>query len=162
MNYNSPNGFQTAVWGPLLWTVMHMISFNYPTNPTTIQKKQYMEFFHSLKNVLPCKACRESFTDFVENDPEVKIRVKHFKSRDTLGRWVFDLHNKVNKKLKKPTYKNFERTRNFYEKFRANCSKDKTGCHTPMRGQKKRSIVTIIPRINCKGQKSLSCKRNLV
>lgn len=158
MDFDSPNGFQTAVWGPLLWTVMHMISFNFPVKPTLKQKKEYMTFFESLADVLPCGSCRKSYSNFIYNDPNIKINLGRFKDRETLGKWVFDLHNKVNKKLGYPQKRSFECTRSFYEKFRANCTKDKTGCITPMRGAKKRSIVTIMPRTQCTKMKSVVCK----
>ena len=43
-NYNSNDGMLTSVWGPSLWHSLHTISFNYPINPTKIQKKKYKTF----------------------------------------------------------------------------------------------------------------------
>ena len=33
-DYNSGDGMLTSVWGPSLWHYLHVMSFNYPINPT--------------------------------------------------------------------------------------------------------------------------------
>ena len=38
-DYNSNDGMLTSVWGPSLWHYLHVVSFNYPNNPTNLQKK---------------------------------------------------------------------------------------------------------------------------
>jgi len=45
-DYKSGDGMLTSVWGPPLWHTLHTISFNYPINPTSEQKKQYFEFYN--------------------------------------------------------------------------------------------------------------------
>ena len=62
-DYNSPDGMLTTVWGPSLWHTLHTISFNYPIKPTFKQKRQYLNFFKSLKHILPCKYCRDNYTN---------------------------------------------------------------------------------------------------
>ena len=59
-DYNSPDGMMTSIWGPALWHFLHTISFNYPCKPTTKDKEHYYNFVLSLKNILPCKYCREN------------------------------------------------------------------------------------------------------
>ena len=39
-DYAAPDGMQTYAWGPAMWHSLHMISFNYPVEPTSQQKKQ--------------------------------------------------------------------------------------------------------------------------
>ena len=39
-DYYSGDGMLTSVWGPALWHYLHVISFNYPVNPTNLQKKK--------------------------------------------------------------------------------------------------------------------------
>ena len=39
-DYLSGDGMVTSTWGPALWHYLHTISFNYPTNPSKIQKKK--------------------------------------------------------------------------------------------------------------------------
>lgn len=37
-DYKSGDGMQTAIFGPVFWTAIHLVSFNYPLNPTNEQK----------------------------------------------------------------------------------------------------------------------------
>ena len=48
-DYNSGDGMLTSVWGPGLWHYLHTMSFNYPSNPTKNDKKNYKNFMMSLK-----------------------------------------------------------------------------------------------------------------
>ena len=48
-DYKSGDGMLTSVWGPSLWHYLHIISFNYPVNPTKSNKKYYKEFVNNLK-----------------------------------------------------------------------------------------------------------------
>ena len=68
-DYNSNDGMVTNIWGPSLWHVLHTISFNYPVNPTSDDKKNYKQFILSLRDVLPCRACRENFADNIKQIP---------------------------------------------------------------------------------------------
>ena len=33
-DFYSGDGMVTKIWGPVAWTLLHTISFNYPVNPT--------------------------------------------------------------------------------------------------------------------------------
>ena len=59
-DYFSGDGMLTTVWGPSMWHYLHTMSFNYPVNPSMKDKHNYRNFILSLKNVLPCKYCREN------------------------------------------------------------------------------------------------------
>ena len=75
-DYNSGDGMMTSVWGPPMWHVLHTISFNYPIKPTNEQKKFYYNFYSNLKNILPCKYCRDNLTNNIINffiDTNTKI-----------------------------------------------------------------------------------------
>ena len=62
-DYYSGDGFLTSVWGPAIWHYLHTMSFNYPVNPTSENKKHYREFIVNLQYVLPCKYCRMNLTN---------------------------------------------------------------------------------------------------
>ena len=53
-NYDSNEGMLTTVWGPPMWHTLHIISFNYPVHPTKKQKKEYYDYYNSMKYILPC------------------------------------------------------------------------------------------------------------
>jgi hypothetical protein len=152
-DYKSGDGMMTSVWGPPLWHSLHTISFNYPVEPTEKHKKDYMAFFKSLKNVLPCKYCRENYK---KNIKELGFGKGVFKDRDSLSRWVFELHEKVNKNLGKESGLTFEEVRDRYEHFRSRCLTDpekkqdvkvkEKGCTEPLYGVKSKCVLNIIPK----------------
>lgn len=75
-------GYDTRYWGPSAWQLFHLIAFFSP-NP--------QEYLLSIKDILPCKFCRASTTEFIGSMPVCKDP----------GRWLYDLHNMVNDKLRK-------------------------------------------------------------
>ena len=38
-------------WGPGGWIFLHSITFNYPLEPTDLDKNNYKIYFNSLKNI---------------------------------------------------------------------------------------------------------------
>ena len=158
-DYNSNDGMLTYVWGPPLWHSLHTMSFNYPVNPTKEQKQQYYAFFTSLQWVLPCKYCRDNFKKNLEVLP---LNTKALSSRHTFSKWLYDMHNLINKNLNKPITLTFEQVRNRYENFRSRCVKDpkekenlvideqkpkiEKGCTTPLYGKKAKCVLNIVPK----------------
>ena len=43
-DFASAEGMVTSSWGPLMWTYLHIMSFNYPVEPTREQKNKYKQF----------------------------------------------------------------------------------------------------------------------
>lgn len=87
----------TKFWGPSGWKLLHSISYNYPINPTKKDKTIYKKFYLSLRQVLPCKYCRKSIKKFIE---ELPIE-PYLENRELLTDWIYQIHNKVNDKLRK-------------------------------------------------------------
>jgi len=85
------------VWGPPLWFSMHTITMNYPDKPSYVQQRNYHDFFHSLKHVLPCDACREHYTELLKLYPIGPA----LGSRDDLIAWLVSIHNHVNTRVGK-------------------------------------------------------------
>lgn len=83
----------TRFWGPSGWKLLHYITFKY--DPLK-QKKHICEFFETIPYVLPCKFCRASLTEYYEKHP-LKPALK---SRATLTKWLYTIHNEVNAKLR--------------------------------------------------------------
>jgi hypothetical protein len=80
----------TKFWGPSGWKLLHTIAFTYDTK----DKAAIKEFFELIPFVLPCKFCRASLTEYMDEDP------LDVSSRDALARWLWRIHNKVNDKLR--------------------------------------------------------------
>ncbi len=146
--FHSNNGFLTTVWGPPLWHVLHTISFNYPVEPTTEQKHHYRDFVLGLQHVLPCGVCRNNLARNLKQHPPL---LKHFASRDSFSRYVYHLHNVVNRMTGKPIRLTYDQVRDRYEHLRARCAKPSSsqphiGCTEPIYdGERAKCVVNIVP-----------------
>jgi hypothetical protein len=155
--YMSGDGMMTSIWGPAMWHALHTISFDYPVHPTNEEKKHYKEFIESLKYVLPCKYCRLNLTN---NLKIYTIRECHMKNRDTFSRYVYSLHEIINKMLGKKSGLSYCDVRETYEHFRSRCTQsdgkklfkfNKTrknkekGCTAPLYGKNAKCVIKIIP-----------------
>jgi hypothetical protein len=123
------------------------MSFNYPVEPTPEQKQYYRDFILNLENVLPCKYCR---INLAKNFKQLPLTMAHMKNRDTFSRYVYQLHELINKMLGKKSNLTYCDVRERYEHFRARCtvnepSKEK-GCTEPLVGKKSKGIIQIIPK----------------
>jgi hypothetical protein len=164
-DFNSGDGMLTAVWGPSLWHSLHTISFNYPIKPSNEDKKNYYKFFLSLRHVLPCKYCR---LNYIKNIKSVPLNMKTMKSRYTLSKWVYELHEEINTMLGKKSNLSYDDVRLRYEMFRSRCltpinkksnsskkskksnsKKGKVkelGCIQPLYGKKSKCVINIVPK----------------
>jgi hypothetical protein len=154
-DYNSNDGMLTSVWGPGMWHYLHTMSFNYPVNPTCHNKEQYRSFVLSLRHVLPCGKCRKNLC---KNFKKLPLKMKHMESRDTFSKYIYDLHELVNKMLNKKSGLSYKEVRERYEHFRARCAKtykdikrktmkkSEKGCTEPLYGEKSKCILKIVPQ----------------
>ena len=141
-DYSSGDGMLTSVWGPSAWHLLHTMSFNYPVEPTQEQKHHYRNFVLNLKNVLPCKYCRMNLKT---NLKELPLTMDCMKNRDTFSRYIYNLHELINRKLKKKSNLKYCDVRERYEHFRSRCTEGK-GCTEPLYGKKSKCIIKIVPQ----------------
>jgi hypothetical protein len=159
-DFYSGDGFLTTVWGPAVWHTLHTISFNYPVSPSIEQKKYYRNFVLSLQNVLPCGACRKNLKT---NFKHLPLTMNVMESRDTFSRYIYNLHELINRMLKKKSNLTYCDVRERYEHFRSRCVDEKPkvfkyseiktkknrkekGCTEPLYGKKARCILNIVPQ----------------
>ena len=166
-DYYSGDGMLTTVWGPSMWHFLHTMSFNYPVTPSADDKKHYHEFMLSLQYILPCKYCRQNLT---KNYKVFPLRASDMLNRESFSRYVYKLHEMVNKMLKKKSGLSYCDVRERYEHFRSRCTdekpklfdvkafktdtnnKNKTkkkgekGCTEPLYGKKSKCIIKIVPQ----------------
>jgi hypothetical protein len=146
---NENNGFSSNIFGPPLWLFLHIISFNYPIHPTKEDKHNYRNFILNLQNVLPCKTCRENLT---KNFKQLPLTMNDMENRDTFSRYVYNLHNVINKMLHKNVNISYNDVKKQYEQYRAKCDvKNKTvknkhvGCVIPLNSKhKKKCVIKIV------------------
>ena len=99
-------------WGKHLWFSIHFIALRYPSEPTEEHIQNYRDFFESLKMVIPCAMCRESYTEHLEIKPLTKDVLS---SQLNLFFWTVDMHNLVNEYLEKETW-SYDEALDFYSK----------------------------------------------
>ena len=158
-DYNSGDGMLTTVFGPPMWHFLHTMSFNYPVNPTQEDKNHYKDFIYNLRYVLPCKYCRINLTSNLKQKP---LQMCHMESRETFSRYIYELHELVNKMLKKKSNLSYCDVRERYEHFRSRCTEEKPtifkfkktttrskkekGCTEPLYGKKSKCVINIVPQ----------------
>jgi hypothetical protein len=82
-----------AIWGHCAWEFTHIITLNYPDNPTSQDKLNYFTFFDSLQYVLPCEKCQVNLTKHFQKYP---LTPQILSSKESLVTWWIDIHNLVN------------------------------------------------------------------
>jgi hypothetical protein len=163
-DFLSGDGFLTSVWGPPMWHFLHTMSFNYPVHPTAADKRNYGAFITGLQHILPCKYCRDNLKTNFRNHP---LRACHLANRDAFSRYVYELHEIVNKLLGKSSGLSYCDVRERYEHFRARCTDDPkprmlkpqtrkhnkhkqhkqhNGCTEPLYGKHSKCVLKIIPQ----------------
>lgn len=159
-DYNSGDGMLTMVWGPSMWHYLHTMSFNYPVNPTCDDKRYYRDFIIRLQYVLPCGKCRRNLK---KNFKRLPLTAEYMKSRATFSKYIYDLHETINKMLGKKSGLSYNDVRDRYEHFRSRCTKSyhefkkkirktvkkkmsEKGCTEPLYGEKSKCIIKIVPQ----------------
>ena len=166
--YSSGDGMLTTIWGPSMWHFLHTMSFNYPVKPSKEDKIHYRDFILNLRNILPCKYCRQNLKTNLRANP---LNMSDMENRDTFSRFIYRLHETVNKLLGKKSGLTYCDVRERYEHFRSRCTKDdkpkiltfsnaktmknnnkgkgkkkETGCTEPLYGKKAKCIIKIVPQ----------------
>jgi len=118
-DFNSSDGMLTKIWGPSLWHSLHSISFNYPIKPNNLQKRKYRSFILNLQHVLPCKYCR---INLKKNFKCLPLTMKNMKNRTTFSKYIYNLHEHINKMLGKTSNLSYNDVRERYEHFRSRCT----------------------------------------
>jgi hypothetical protein len=159
-DYVSGDGMVTSIWGPPMWHYLHTMSFNYPINPTNEEKIHYRDFVISLQYVLPCKHCRMNLKT---NFKQLPLTMSNMKNRESFSRYIYELHELVNKMLNKKSNLTYCDIRERYEHFRSRCTeeppkifnfikksqtkkKTEKGCTEPLYGKKAKCVINIVPQ----------------
>ena len=157
-DFSDGDGMLVSVWGPSQWHFLHTMSFNYPVKPTNKDKKHYIDYMLNLVNILPCKHCRENLK---KNYKVFPLTMDCMKDRNSFSRYVYRLHERINKNLGKDSGLTYCDVRERYEHFRARCLDEKPkqftfkktrknnkekGCTEPLYGKKAKCIIKIVPK----------------
>lgn len=90
-------------WQRITWTFLHTITLNYNDQ----YKQEYLNFFDTLKTIIPCKICRNHYIQNITNN-NVKC--------DKIFNWTVDLHNTVNKMHNKRMW-SYDEAKKYYQNY---------------------------------------------
>jgi hypothetical protein len=91
------NIFLPNVFGPKLWSVIHIAAAAYPMLPTENEIEEMKHFVVGIPATIPCGKCKEDTRNFIRDI----VSNETFNNRETLFKFTVDLHNHVNRKLNK-------------------------------------------------------------
>jgi hypothetical protein len=89
---------EPKIWGPHYWFFLHTISMSYPIYPNAVTKKKYYDFVQNIPLFLPVESIAGDFSKLLDKYPVQP----YLDDRESFIRWVWFIHNKINKKLEKP------------------------------------------------------------
>jgi hypothetical protein len=151
----------TQFWGPSGWRFLHTMANIYPVKPNMTDKLMMRDFMGLIADILPCKYCRINLTNNFKKKP---LQMCHMASRETFSRYIYELHETVNKMLKKKSNLSYCDVRERYEHFRSRCTEEKPkiftfksskaktkskkekGCTEPLYGKKSKCVINIVPQ----------------
>jgi hypothetical protein len=81
------------IWGPSLWTYLHLLSISYPDKPTDDDKEEFKNFIKYIGLTLPCDICKNHYFSFM-TEKRVEIGIKN---KQNFMELFWQLHNNVNK-----------------------------------------------------------------
>ena len=87
------------IWGPCIWKTLHVLTVKIKDDAFKQHHQGLIELIILICNNLPCPNCSTHAQGLIR-----KFNLKGIKTKDDLIRFVFLMHNEVNKRLKKPLY----------------------------------------------------------
>lgn len=82
-------------WGSLAWYFIHITSLTFEDN----LKNDYIEFYKTFKELIPCPKCKEHFENNLSKD---EFNIENNINKLSIFDWSVRLHNEVNKTKNKP------------------------------------------------------------
>lgn len=99
IKYNNIS-MHSKIWGPFCWHIMHIVTYNYPIEPTEKHKNTIKKFFTSLRYILPCIICRQHYSKKLVQHPITRF----YNDKRKLIEWCINMHNEVNRIFKRRSY----------------------------------------------------------
>lgn len=87
-----------TVLGRSAWTLIHTMAVRFPEKPSAEDKKKMVQFLSALSDFYPCPLCATHLKQYLDAHPA------DVSSQSALRQWLCDLHNNVNRRLKKPSF----------------------------------------------------------
>jgi hypothetical protein len=104
--------FNSTVWGPYYWFVLHTITHSYPEYPNAITKRKYYDFVQNMPLFIPNTEMGDRFSKILDKYPVSP----YLDNRESFIKWGFFIHNKINILLGKEE-KTFEECEEIYNSY---------------------------------------------
>lgn len=88
----------TSSWGPSFWAFFHVITLNYPNEPSTEDMDMAQKLVKAIYYVLPCQMCSDHYYKNLKINP---LKKEDVSSKKSFILWFINLHNDVNRMLNK-------------------------------------------------------------
>mgnify|MGYP001182879084 FL=1 len=86
-------------WAPITWILLHTIAEKCNTHNYSNNRTILLKIIKEICSKLPCPECRFHAVQYMK-----KINVGHIPTKNDFIKLIFNFHNNVNKRLKKPIY----------------------------------------------------------
>jgi hypothetical protein len=102
------------IWGPHYWFFLHTISMSYPLHPNAVTKKKYYDFVQNIPLFIPVESIAGEFSKLLDQYPVQP----YLDNKESFIRWMWFIHNKINKKLEKPQISLNDFYVKYYEEYK--------------------------------------------
>jgi hypothetical protein len=102
------------IWGPHYWFFLHTIAMSYPVHPNAVTKKKYYDFVQNIPLFIPVESMAGEFSKLLDQYPVQP----YLDNKESFIRWMWFIHNKINKKLEKPQISLNEFYVKYYEEYK--------------------------------------------
>lgn len=83
-------------WGVYIWTLLHLLGYSY----IPLESSRYDSIIRNIAHILPCPMCRDHYKSLIGySDCKYKCG-----NKKRMIIWLNEIHNKVNRRLKKKIY----------------------------------------------------------
>jgi hypothetical protein len=106
--------FEADIWGHHFWFVLHSLALTYPISPNAITKRKYYDFIMNLPLFLPEQKIGNQFAELLDSYPVQP----YLDNPDSLYRWTWFIHNKINKMLNKPQLTLEDSIEKYFDNYR--------------------------------------------
>lgn len=95
----------------MTWWLLHTFTGYYPENPTEERRKSFVTFMESLAENFPCSICGVHLKEYLTKKPIYPAT----KDRESLQLYMYELHEDVNRRKKKPQMHTFEEVKQAFD-----------------------------------------------
>lgn len=106
---------KSEVWGPHYWFFLHTCGFTYPKYPNDITKKKFYNLLTNFSSYIPVEEIATYYDKMIIEYPIEP----YLDDRESLVRWIWFIHNKINERLEKPKITLEEFYVSYFEKYKS-------------------------------------------